>query len=258
MGKKISSVKSHANQGNHQIKIQIEWTHSLLCASKVQGVKYSLPLHALSESCSLKEKHLNGFRKIFQFPKGTSVRLPCLGEKACNFAHREVCFYEADFLCGLHFPVHPFIMQLLNEFQIAPVQLIPNAWRMIISCMSIWMSACDGEMITLKEFLFLYRLKTSTHYGYFELLPWDRKSRIVRGFPSSFWDWKSRYFFISGTGWETLSDDFWGEVPRLLRKWEVPALGAYFHYLLLFFFHIVIAHLMIFPSDFLQLLIILT
>jgi len=57
------------------------------------------------------------------------------------------------------------------------------------------MSACDGEMITLNEFLFLYRLKASTHYGYFELLPWTRKSRIVMGFPSSFHDWKSRYFF---------------------------------------------------------------
>ena len=77
-------------------------------------------------------------------------------------------------------------------------------------------------------------------------LPWDRKSRIVRGFPSSFQDWKSRYFFISGTGWETLSDDFWGEVPRLPWKWEVLALGAYFHYFLLFFFHIVNAHLMMF------------
>ena len=85
------------------------------------------PLHALSESCSLKESHLKGFRKRFQFPKGTSVRLPRLGEKACNFAHGEVCLYEVDFLCGLHFPIHPFIMQLLNEFQIAPSQLIPNA-----------------------------------------------------------------------------------------------------------------------------------
>ena len=36
--------------------------------------------------------------------------------------------------------------------------------------MSIWVSACDGEMITLNEFLFLYHLKASTHYGYFELL----------------------------------------------------------------------------------------
>ena len=98
----------------------------------------SLPsLHALSESCSLKERHLNGFRKRFQFPKDTSVRLPCLGEKACNFAHGEVCFYEADFLYGLRFPVHLFIMQLLNKFQIAPGQLISNAWSTIISCMSI-------------------------------------------------------------------------------------------------------------------------
>ena len=120
------------------------------------------------------------------------------------------------------------------------------------------MSACDGEMITLNEFLLLYHLKASTSYGYFELLPWDRKSRIVRGFPSSFRDWKSRYFFISGMGWETLSDDFWGEVLRLLRKWEVPALGAYFHCLLLFSFHIVIARLMMFSFWFLQLSIILT
>ena len=45
--------------------------------------------------------------KRFQFPKGTSVRLPRLGDKAFNFTHGEVCFYEADFLCGLRFPIHP-------------------------------------------------------------------------------------------------------------------------------------------------------
>ena len=168
--------------------------------SRLPSSSSSRPLHALSESCSLKESHLKGLRKRFQFPKGASIRLPCLGEKVCNFAHGEVCLYKADFLCGLRFPVHPFIMQLLNEFQIAPSQLVPNAWRTIISCMSIWVSAYDREMITSNEFLFLYRLKACTHYSYFELLPWDRISRVVRGFPSSFCDWKSRYFFISGTG----------------------------------------------------------
>ena len=168
--------------------------------SKLPSSSSSRPLHALSESCSLKESHLRGFRKRFQFPKGTSVKLPRLGEKACNFAHGEVCFYEANFLCGLRLLVHPFILHLLNELQIALNQLIPNAWRTIISCMSIRVFACDGEMISLNEFLFLYRLKASTHYGYFELLPWDRKSRIVRGFPSSLRDWKSCYFFVSRAG----------------------------------------------------------
>ena len=66
-------------------------------ASKLPSSSNSPSLHAFSKSCSLKEKHLNGFRKRFLFPKGTFIRLSCLGE---------VCFYEASFLCGLHFPVH--------------------------------------------------------------------------------------------------------------------------------------------------------
>ena len=142
-----------------------------IAISKLPSSSSSLPLHALSESCSLIESHLKGFRKRFQFPKNTSVRLPRLAEKACNFAHGEICFYEAHFSCGLRFPIHPFILHLLNELQIAPGQLVPNAWRTIISYMCIWVSTCDGEMITINEFLFLYRLKASTHYRYFKLLP---------------------------------------------------------------------------------------
>ena len=176
--------------------------------SKLPSSSSSPPLHILSEICSLKEKHLNRFIKRFQFLKGTSIRLPHSSEKASSFAHKEVCFYEADFLCGLRFPGHPFVMQLLHNFQIAPGQLVPNAWRMIISCMSIWVFACDRDMITLNKFLYLYCLRPSIHHGYFELLPWDRKSRVVSGFLSSFCDWKSRYFFISGTSWETVFDDF--------------------------------------------------
>ena len=72
--------------------------------SKLPSSSSSPPLHAFSESCSLKEKHLIDFRKKFQFPKRTSVRLPHLGEKACNFVHREACFYEANFLCGVASP----------------------------------------------------------------------------------------------------------------------------------------------------------
>ena len=50
--------------------------------SKLPSSSSSRPLHTLSESCSLKESHLKGFRKRFQFPKNTSIRLPRLGEKA--------------------------------------------------------------------------------------------------------------------------------------------------------------------------------
>ena len=55
-----------------------------------------------------------------------------------------------------------------------------------------------------------------------------------KAFPFLFVIGNHNIFYTSGTGWETVSDNFWGEVPRLLRKWEVPVLGAYFYRLSLF------------------------
>ena len=116
-------------------------------------------------------RHLKSICKRFQLPKEVFIRLPHPNEKVCTFAHGEVSFYETTFSCGLHFLVHPFIIQLLSNLNVTPGQLVSNAWRTIIGCMSIWVSVHDGDMITLNEFLYLHRLKPSTHYGYFELLP---------------------------------------------------------------------------------------
>ena len=160
-----------------------------------------LPLfHALKEKCTLKADVFNKFRDRFQFPEGTRACLPMKGGKACAFAYGEVCFYEAAFSCGLRFPVHLFIMELFHHLNIALGQLMPNSWRIIISCMVIWTSIADGDMITLNEFVHLHRLKASKEIGYYELMPWDRRSRLVVNLLSSFRYWKSRYFFVSGDG----------------------------------------------------------
>ena len=77
-------------------------------------------------------------------------------------------------------------MELLNHFKIAFVQLVPNSWRIVISCMEIWLATTEGDMIRVDEFIYLYHLKESKEYGYYELVPWVREARIVRGLPSSF------------------------------------------------------------------------
>ena len=183
--------------------------------------------HALKEKCSLKIEVFSKVKDRFQFPEGTRARLPRKDEKACAFTHGEVCFYEAAFSCGLRFPVHPFIMKLLHYLNLAPGQLMPNSWRIVISCMVIWTTIADGDMLMVNEFVHLYRLKESKEFGYYEFVPWDRKSRFIVDLPSSFRYWKSIYFFVSSDGWETLSDDFWGDVPRLLCRWETPLLGTF-------------------------------
>ena len=86
--------------------------------------------------------------------------------------------------------------------------------------------AIDEDMIKVDEFVCLYRLKESKEHGYYELVPWDRRTRIVRGLPSSFRYWKSRSFFVSKDDFETPYNEVWGDLPRLLCRWGTPRLGA--------------------------------
>ena len=127
--------------------------------------------HALKEKCSLKIEVFSKFKDRFQFPKGTRARLPRKDERAYEFAHGEICFYKAAFSCGLRFPVHPFIMKLLHYLNLALGQLMPNSWRIVISCIIIWTTIVDGNMLTVNEFVHLCRLKESKEFGYYEFVP---------------------------------------------------------------------------------------
>ena len=111
------------------------------------------------------------------------------------------------------------------SIDIAPQQLIPNSWRIVVNCMKIWLAA-NGDMIKVGELVYLYHLKESKEYGYYELVPWARRARIIIGLPSSFRYWKSRFFFVSGDDFETLTSEAWGNIPRLLCRWGTPNLGV--------------------------------
>ena len=181
--------------------------------------------HALEEVCGLDDETVGRFKDRFQFPERVRVRRPTNEDKACHFFPGEICFYEAIFTCRLRLPVHPFIMELLGFSGIAPRQLMPNSWRIVVNCMETWLAA-NEDMIKVSELVHLYRLKESKEYGYYELVPWARRARIMRGLPSSFRYWKSRFFFMSGDDFKTPANEAWGDVPRLLRRWGTPHLGA--------------------------------
>ena len=74
---------------------------------------------------------------------------------------------------------------------------MPNSWRIMISYMEIWLAATDGDMVKVDKFTYLYCLKESKEYGYYELVPWTKEARIVKDLPLSFKYWKSRFFFVS-------------------------------------------------------------
>ena len=98
-------------------------------------------------------------------------------------------------------------MELLSHFGIAPGQLMPNSWRIVVNLMGIWLAATDGDMIRVDELVYLYHLKAFKEHGYYDLVPWEMRTRIVRNLPSSFRCWKSRFFFVFGDDWETPSNE---------------------------------------------------
>ena len=60
---------------------------------------------------------------------------------------------------------------------------MPNSWRIDISCMVIWMIIVDDDMITLNELVQLYCLKESKEFSCYELVSWDRRSRLIADLP---------------------------------------------------------------------------
>ena len=122
----------------------VDTTTTVLSSSHSPAPAVVHPFHSFKENCSLKIEVFSKFKDRFQFPKGTKAYLPRKGEKACAFAHGEVCFYEAAFSCGLWFPVHSFIMELLHHLNLAPGQLMHNSWRIVISCMVICVAIVDS------------------------------------------------------------------------------------------------------------------
>ena len=117
-------------------------------------------------------------------------------DRACSYGPKEVCFYDAIYASGLHFPVHPFIKKLLSLLNLVPAQLVPNSWRTIICYIVLWLLANDGDISRVDEFLHLYRLRLSTHSSYWELKPWDAKSRLIFDSSSSLCEWKKNLFCV--------------------------------------------------------------
>ena len=65
-------------------------------------------------SCSLMGKDEKRIRDRFQFPDSMRIRIPSDEDKVCHSYVDKVCFYEANFTSGLHFPAHPFVRELFS------------------------------------------------------------------------------------------------------------------------------------------------
>lgn len=77
------------------------------------------------------------------------------------------------FRLGLSLPLHPFIQDILDFYNIAPLQLNPNSYRMAI-CMYILYDLVFEAPLSARELGYFYQLKeTGKTTGFFYLTIWN-------------------------------------------------------------------------------------
>ena len=102
--------------------------------------------------------------------------------------------YEKAMKVDLHFPLHTFIVKLLDRYALSLAQIVPNSWHYIIGFLSL----CNlhGRRLTVSLFRACFSLKRNprTHKWWYISLRSNQK--LLFGVPSSTHGWEECFFLI--------------------------------------------------------------
>ncbi|KAK0581614.1 hypothetical protein LWI29_015941 [Acer saccharum] len=163
------------------------------------------------------EDELRKYKSRFDIPDAVTLTLP--GDRAVwNPPENAVTIYGAMLSCGVTLSLQPFIARFLAEAQIAPAQLAPNSYRILICLCLMWKLKGYGPP-TPHEIRHFYTLRQAGNGGMYFLLSspvenWipegmanpgqvevssdEKKKGFIWGFPTSNKRWKNSWFFTGG------------------------------------------------------------
>ncbi|KAK1588630.1 hypothetical protein Q3G72_025213 [Acer saccharum] len=148
------------------------------------------------------EDELRKYKSRFDLPDSVTLMLP--GDRVVwNPPENTVTIYGAMLSCGVTLPLQPFISRFLAEAQIAPAQLAPNSYRILMCLCLMWKLKGYGPP-TPREIRHFYTLRQAGNGGTYFLLSSPVENWIPKG------RWKNSWFFVGGE---------WGrDVPASSRR----------------------------------------
>ncbi|KAF3443151.1 hypothetical protein FNV43_RR17072 [Rhamnella rubrinervis] len=104
-------------------------------------------------------------KKRYDIPNNAVLSTFREGERADSVCDGWICFYEIAFKLGLRLPFHCIINMVLNYFNFALGQLMPNGWHYLLEL--IVLSERYGQPIDMPIFLHFFYLKPDEEGRYF-------------------------------------------------------------------------------------------
>ena len=140
------------------------------------------------------------FSRRYRPPFGVRVWSPDILTSYVVLVPKMVCFFEVAFDNGLRFPLHPFIKDVLQHFNVCPSQLSPNFWVILVGLLVFFRDRGLGVPSIALFLDFFSARETSEGFLFF-----SRRfgvPLVISDLPTSHRLWKEHYFFVSGCGWE--------------------------------------------------------
>ncbi|KAL5550064.1 hypothetical protein UlMin_000240 [Ulmus minor] len=140
---------------------------------------------------------------MYRIPQSVEIRVPSHHERVDWVVPGWTAVYELMLRDGMRFPFPRLIRDVCDHYEIAPSQLMPNAWRVLMSLESI--SSRHGVDCELGEVLFSYYLKEhDVDKGRYKLIARVVRAPIITCLRTNDRGWKDRYLFVRG-------DLVWGQ-----------------------------------------------
>lgn len=113
--------------------------------------------HTKTDRSTVTAADLEAIRKKYQVPAEIELLFPMSTERPSDARPWEFALYEEALKGGLRLPLPQVVVDVLNRLEVAPGQLMPNAWKILLSCASAWPKANEGAAMTVDEFFACYK-----------------------------------------------------------------------------------------------------
>ena len=138
----------------------------------------------------------HNFASRYKPPFGVWIWCPDFLTSYIVLVSKMVCFFEAAFKNGLRFPLHPFIKNVLQHFNVCPTQLSLNFWDVLVGLLVVFRDK-GLRVPSIALLLDFFSVKESSE-GSMYIVKHLNAKLIISDLSSSHKHWKERYFFC---GW---------------------------------------------------------